>query len=72
LFIAVFPANINQAFHHIPIEGIPNHPLFYWLRLPSQAVLIAWAWWYTRESEKPLAGSELGSVKSPDAGSKRI
>lgn len=48
LFIAVFPANINQAIHSISIEGIPHHPLLYWFRLPFQAVLISWAWWYTR------------------------
>jgi len=23
-----------------------------WVRLPFQAVLIAWAWWYTRESAR--------------------
>lgn len=51
LFIAVFPANINQAINSIPIEGIPHHPLLYWFRLPFQAVLIAWAWWYTRKPE---------------------
>lgn len=51
LFIAVFPANINQALHSIPIEGIPHHPILYWVRLPFQAVLIAWAWWYTRHPE---------------------
>jgi uncharacterized membrane protein len=48
LFIAVFPANINQAINSISIEGIPNNPWLYWLRLPFQAVLIAWAWWYTK------------------------
>lgn len=50
LFIAVFPANINQAVNQISIEGIPHSPILYWLRLPFQAVLIAWAYWYTRES----------------------
>lgn len=49
LFIAVFPANINQAIHSIPIDGIPHHPLLYWFRLPFQAVLIAWAGWYTQK-----------------------
>jgi uncharacterized membrane protein len=48
LFVAVFPANLYQAIHSIPIEGIPHHPLLYWFRLPFQAVLITWAWWYTR------------------------
>jgi uncharacterized membrane protein len=52
LFIAVFPANINQAINSIPIEGIPNNPVFYWVRLPFQAVLIAWAWWYTRNPQQ--------------------
>jgi uncharacterized membrane protein len=49
LFIAVFPANINQAVNHIKIEAIPysDSPLFQVIRLPFQAVLIAWAWWYT-------------------------
>lgn len=57
LFIAVFPANINQAVNAIPIEGIPHIPILYWFRLPFQAVLIAWAWWYTREPEKQLGAS---------------
>ena len=50
LLIAVFPANINMAVHSIPMQpGAPPNPLALWLRLPVQGVLIAWAWWYTRE-----------------------
>ncbi|WP_249069959.1 DoxX family protein [Argonema antarcticum] len=52
LFIAVFPANINQAVNNIAIEGIPHNQLLYWGRLPFQAVLIAWAWWFTRPPEQ--------------------
>lgn len=48
LFIAVFPANINMAVNHIHIDGIPDSPWFQVIRLPCQAVLIAWAWWYTK------------------------
>lgn len=59
LFIAVFPANINQAINSIPIDGIPHVPIAYWFRLPLQAVLIAWAWWYTRRPETQ-AGSGSG------------
>lgn len=51
LFIAVFPANINQSINNIPIDGIPHHPLLYWFRLPFQAVFIAWAWQYTQPNE---------------------
>lgn len=48
LFIAVFPANVNMAINDIVLDGIPHQPLLYWLRLPFQGVLIAWAWWFTR------------------------
>jgi uncharacterized membrane protein len=51
LFIAVFPANINMTLNDIELEGIPHNPALYWGRLPLQAVLIAWAWWYTRNPE---------------------
>jgi uncharacterized membrane protein len=48
LFIAVFPANINMAINQIDLPGIPDSSLLRWGRLPLQAVLIAWAWWYTK------------------------
>ena len=59
LFIAVFPANINQAVNSIPIDGIPHNPTLYWVRLPFQAVLIAWAWWYTRHPENQPGASRF-------------
>ncbi|MEA5565794.1 DoxX family protein [Anabaena sp. UHCC 0399] len=54
LFIAVFPANINQAINHIQIEHIPysDSSWFQAIRLPLQAVLITWAWWYTKPSDR--------------------
>jgi uncharacterized membrane protein len=58
LFIAVFPANINMAVNNIPIEGIPHNQILYWVRLPFQAVLIAWAYWYTRKPQEQL-GAEI-------------
>ena len=61
LFIAVFPANINQAIHSIPIDGIPHHPVLYWVRLPFQAVLIAWAYWYTRQPEAQRGASTIAA-----------
>lgn len=51
LFIAVFPANINMAVNHIHLDGVPDSPIFQIIRLPLQAVLIAWAWWYTRPDD---------------------
>lgn len=60
LFIAVFPANINMAVNHIKLDNIPDSPWFQAIRLPLQAVLIAWAWWYT----KPLDGKKQVSLES--------
>ncbi|AUB40721.1 putative membrane protein [Nostoc flagelliforme CCNUN1] len=51
LFIAVYPANIYMAVNLIKIEHIPNSPWVHVVRLPFQAVLIAWAWWYTKSSD---------------------
>jgi uncharacterized membrane protein len=57
LFIAVFPANINMAVNHIKLEHIPNSPWLHVIRLPFQAVLIAWAWWYTLPTEQEKQAS---------------
>lgn len=62
LFIAVFPANIYQALNSISIEGIPHHPALYWVRLPFQAVLIAWAWWYTHNPERQLGAADAAAT----------
>lgn len=52
LFVAVFPANINMAVNQIYLDGLPESPALLWGRLPFQAVLIAWAWWYTKPKEQ--------------------
>ncbi|MBW4561440.1 MAG: DoxX family protein [Mojavia pulchra JT2-VF2] len=59
LFIAVFPANINMAVNHIKIESIPysDSPWVQAIRLPLQAVFIAWAWWYTKPSDQEKQAS---------------
>jgi uncharacterized membrane protein len=50
LLVAVFPANIHMATNHGLYPDI--NPLALWLRLPLQAVFIAWAYWYTRTAER--------------------
>ncbi|HEY9652279.1 MAG TPA: DoxX family protein [Coleofasciculaceae cyanobacterium] len=65
LFIAVFPANIYMTLHNIKIEGIPQNQLLYWARLPFQAVLIAWAYWYTRHPERQSGASEVSKAAEP-------
>ncbi|MGB3293466.1 MAG: hypothetical protein WBB01_10805 [Phormidesmis sp.] len=58
LFIAVYPANLNMAFNHIKITGIPDSWWVHSIRLPFQFVLIAWAYWYTRESKQAGGDTE--------------
>ena len=49
LFIAVYPANVYAMLENIGPEGPgTGDPLFNWIRLPFQFVLIYWAWTYTR------------------------
>ena len=52
LLIAIFPANLYVATENLGLPaGEPGtgNALLNWARLPLQAVLIAWAWWYTRQ-----------------------
>jgi uncharacterized membrane protein len=53
LFVAIFPANLNMALHHLPLGDKVVSPLALWLRLPMQLPLIAWAYWFTRPDRKP-------------------
>lgn len=48
LLIAVFQANLYVAINGITLDGLPANPLYYWIRLPLQFGLIAWAWWVSR------------------------
>ena len=45
LLIAVFPANVNMAVTHVRSPDRPLLDWLLWLRLPVQAMLIAWIWW---------------------------
>lgn len=55
LLVAVFPANIDMALNPRPWPAAPSFMgldepdvVGLYLRLPMQAVLLLWAWWYTR------------------------
>lgn len=50
LYLAVFPANIYVALHHIPIGDFTPPAWAMWARLPMQAVFIAWAYWVGKPS----------------------
>jgi uncharacterized membrane protein len=42
LLLAVFPANVNMAVNAERFRAVPEALL--WIRLPLQALLIAWVW----------------------------
>ena len=51
LLIAIFPANLYVALENVGLPGGQpgaGNPLMNWVRLPFQALFIAWAFWYTR------------------------
>ena len=48
LLIAVLPANIYMATGPVKFGGFLDHPLYHWIRIPFQGVLIAWLLWSTR------------------------
>jgi uncharacterized membrane protein len=50
LFVAIFPANLNMAIHHLPLGTtvVPGWAL--WARLPLQLLLIWWAYAFTRRA----------------------
>lgn len=56
LLIAVFPANLYVAFENVGLpDGKPGTGIgsMNYVRLPLQALFIAWAWWYTRPDDRP-------------------
>jgi uncharacterized membrane protein len=53
LYIAVFPANIHMAVNQVPLGDTPAPAWVLWLRLPLQAVFIAWAWWVAAARPRP-------------------
>jgi len=56
LLVAVFPANI-YAYQHTE-EVFPGlDPQVHFWRLPLQAVMILWAWWYTEPTKSIATGS---------------
>jgi uncharacterized membrane protein len=48
LLVAVFPANVYVALENVGAAGAGSGAgLGNWIRLPIQALLVVWAWWYT-------------------------
>jgi uncharacterized membrane protein len=41
--VAVFPANLNMALHPEHYKQVPGGKTSLWMRLPAQALFLAWA-----------------------------
>jgi uncharacterized membrane protein len=67
LFIAIFPANVNMAVNQLTLGSDPIPAWVLWARLPMQAVLVAWAWWYTR----PAVATERAAGREQPAPASR-
>jgi uncharacterized membrane protein len=62
--VAVFPANVYVAVAGVDVEGQPGGP-YPWLRLPLQAVFVAWALWSTSGPGRATgAGDSAGTTPS--------
>ena len=44
LLVAVFPSNVHMLVNHVPLGGNPVAEWIFWVRLPLQAVLMAWVY----------------------------
>jgi uncharacterized membrane protein len=45
LLAAVFPANVYVAVNGVDLGGFMSEPVYQWLRLPLQFVLMGWVWY---------------------------
>ena len=54
LLVAVFPANVQVALQG-KMPGLAVAPLTLWLRLPFQALFIAWVWWVALKRDGGIA-----------------
>lgn len=49
LYIAVLPANINMAIHHLPFGDTEPSTFMLWLRIPLQLIPILWCWFLLKK-----------------------
>jgi uncharacterized membrane protein len=58
LLVAVFPANVHMALNPELFPSIP--PAALWVRLPLQAALIAWVYWFTKRERSRVEETHAG------------
>lgn len=53
LFLALFPANVWAAIHHVPVGGHAWGPIYLLVRAPLQAIFIAWTFFFAVRAQQP-------------------
>ncbi len=70
LLVAVFPANLNHAVNNIQVGGFLNSPLYQWLRLPLQPLLVWWVLWSGASSASIASSPKTPKKIAPEGGMK--
>ena len=53
MLIGFLPVNIYAAFAHTPIGGHAWGPVYLLIRVPLQALIVAWIWWFVVRAVPP-------------------
>lgn len=61
LLVAVFPANVYHWLGHVAVDGTVAPGWYHAIRLPTQALLIAWAFWLFRRPQAETVKEESAS-----------
>jgi uncharacterized membrane protein len=71
MLIAFFPFNVYAALQHVDMGGHAWGPTYLLIRTPLQAILIAWAYWFTIRSTsaagEPVANHHARAGKTASA-----
>ena len=52
MLIAFLPVNVYAAFHRVGMGGHEWGPIYLLIRVPLQAILIGWIWWFAVRAER--------------------
>jgi len=50
MLVAFLPVNIYAALQHVELGGHESGPIYLLIRVPMQAILIGWIWWFAIRS----------------------
>jgi uncharacterized membrane protein len=65
MLLGFLPVNVYAAFIHAPMGGHAWGPVYLLIRVPVQAVIVAWVWWFMVRGVPPTGGSEVDYEARP-------